>query len=221
MLRITVAGRGECCHLVRAASRHLITLVFVSLFALWPSGSHGDWLVTSEGEVIETRGPWHEKGASIVFTGANGVLSSLRSSAIDLEASRQLTRRGGPLENVEKTERSVKVERAQPVLVLKDGDVARYGGSSPTAAPQIVMYTTDWCPVCKRAKALLVELEADFVEKDVERDLVAAMEHRAKSQGRGGVPLLDYGGSFLRGFSESWIRRAVAHQRETRQAEQR
>jgi hypothetical protein len=50
-----------------------------------------DWLVTRQGARIETRGPWAEKGRLIVFTTADGKLSSLRTDEIDLEASRRAT----------------------------------------------------------------------------------------------------------------------------------
>lgn len=41
--------------------------------------------------------------------------------------------------------------------------------NKPTDAP-IRMYSTNWCPDCMRAKAVLRRLKVDFVEIDVDKD---------------------------------------------------
>lgn len=51
-----------------------------------------DWLVTRDGSRIETDGPWRVDDRLIVFKQKDGSLSSIRRSAIDLEASERLTR---------------------------------------------------------------------------------------------------------------------------------
>jgi hypothetical protein len=61
------------------------------LLAAGSGPAAADWLVTREGGRIETRGPWKEKGKLLVFTTADGALSSLRISEVDLEASRKAT----------------------------------------------------------------------------------------------------------------------------------
>ncbi|HYH45694.1 MAG TPA: hypothetical protein VEG34_08405 [Thermoanaerobaculia bacterium] len=50
-----------------------------------------DWLVTSEGARVETRGPWEVRGKLVVFTAPDGTLASVRLSTVDLEASRRVT----------------------------------------------------------------------------------------------------------------------------------
>lgn len=50
-----------------------------------------DILVTREGDRIETDGPWKVNGRQVVFTAANGRLSSMRLSQVDLEASEEAT----------------------------------------------------------------------------------------------------------------------------------
>lgn len=50
-----------------------------------------DWLVVREGGRIETRGGWKVQGKMVVFTRADGTLSSLRLSEVDLPASEQAT----------------------------------------------------------------------------------------------------------------------------------
>jgi len=48
--------------------------------------------------------------------------------------------------------------------------------------PAIVMYTTNWCPYCERARRLLTAKGAAFREIDVE----SAPEKRAEMQSRSG-----------------------------------
>jgi glutaredoxin 3 len=48
--------------------------------------------------------------------------------------------------------------------------------------PQVVMYATDWCPYCSRARALLESKGVTFKEIDV--DVVAGA--RAEMRARGG-----------------------------------
>jgi len=54
-----------------------------------PAGA--DWLVLRDGTRVETRGPWRVDGRLVVFTGADGTLSSLRDGDVDVAASRQAT----------------------------------------------------------------------------------------------------------------------------------
>ena len=83
-----------------------------------------DWLVTADGVVIETDGPWEVKGRIVVFTDAKGTLSSLRLNAIDLQASEATTANGGPATASPPPAAEPEPERP-PVLVLTNADVSR------------------------------------------------------------------------------------------------
>ena len=50
-----------------------------------------DWLVTREGDRIETVGPWRVESRLVVFKRPDGTFASMRLSEIDLEASERLT----------------------------------------------------------------------------------------------------------------------------------
>jgi hypothetical protein len=97
-------------------------LALCALSLLFAAGSPlaADWLVTRDGVEIETRGPWEEKGRLIVFTTADGTLSSMRASEFDLEASRALTEEKA---RAPKEEAPPPPARREPVLVLTDDDV--------------------------------------------------------------------------------------------------
>ncbi len=59
--------------------------------ALFAAPAAADWLVTRDGGRVETRGPWKTKGKLVVFTRADGQLSSLRLADVDLAASERAT----------------------------------------------------------------------------------------------------------------------------------
>jgi glutaredoxin len=90
------------------------------------------------------------------------------------------------------------------------------GQRSPTAlasiprAPRVVLYGTSWCGHCRKVRQLLQQLGTPFVEKNVERSESAFREFWRKGKGSRAVPLLDVGGTMVRGYHEDEIRRLVA-----------
>lgn len=53
--------------------------------------ARADWLVTKDGDRIETQGPWEQRGRLVVFTTAKGDLASMRATELDLDASQAAT----------------------------------------------------------------------------------------------------------------------------------
>lgn len=51
-----------------------------------------DWLVTRDGDRVETAGPWRVENRLVVFERPDGTFASMRLTEIDLEASERLTR---------------------------------------------------------------------------------------------------------------------------------
>jgi len=76
-----------------------------------------------------------------------------------------------------------------------------YGQTEVAAPPKIVMYATDWCPYCAKARAHFRKLGIDYVEHDIEK----SPEGRAEYQRLGGrgVPLILIGEQRMSGFSEA------------------
>lgn len=68
----------------------------------------------------------------------------------------------------------------------------------------IILYSTNWCGVCKKARRFMEEQGLAFVEKDIEADRNAARELQEKCERAkvplGGVPVIDVGGQLMRGF---------------------
>ena len=87
-------------------------------------------------------------------------------------------------------------------------------GTSTAAAPSdssrgVVLYTTSWCGVCKKAKRVLNSLGVRFVEKDIEGSKKAAEELASKCAAAGirpgGVPVIDVAGTLLQGLDETTL----------------
>ncbi len=75
-----------------------------------------------------------------------------------------------------------------------------------TAAPPVVMYTTDTCSFCDRAKDFLRAKKVPFVEKDVAKDFDAAME-MIRLSGQQGVPVTVADGEVILGFDQARLAR--------------
>lgn len=59
-----------------------------------------------------------------------------------------------------------------------------------TKPNQIVMYTTAWCPDCRRAKFFLKRKKIDFLEIDVNEDKKAAEFVKDLNNGNRSVPTI-------------------------------
>ncbi len=85
-----------------------------------------DELVTRDGQVIETRGPWEVRGKLVVFRLTDGTLASLRLDEADLEASEERAARETERRARQAREESMRPppEPPQAAIVLTDRDVA-------------------------------------------------------------------------------------------------
>ena len=95
--------------------------------------------------------------------------------------------------------------------------IDRAASASPESASAssggVVLYTTTWCGICKKAKAWLKAKNIAFTEKDVEKDHSATEELVAKCKAAhtrpSGVPVLDARGKILVGFDAASYERAL------------
>jgi glutaredoxin len=74
---------------------------------------------------------------------------------------------------------------------------------------QVVMYMTDWCPYCKKAKEYLKTAGVQVTEFDIEKDKVKKEEMLGKSGGSKLVPLIDVEGIIIRGYAPDDIKEAI------------
>ncbi len=97
--------------------RRALAACLLAAWAALPAAA--DWLVTADGQKVETAGPWKVQGKLVVFKRPNGTLSSIRLAEVDLEASRQATEEAARPAPPPPPPPPPK----KPVLVLTDADV--------------------------------------------------------------------------------------------------
>jgi glutaredoxin len=78
---------------------------------------------------------------------------------------------------------------------------------------QVIMYMTDWCPYCRKAREYLNSLGVNLTEYNVDRDKAREEERLRKAGGGTGVPVIDVEGIIIRGFNSDRIKEAVEKKR--------
>jgi len=77
-------------------------------------------------------------------------------------------------------------------------------GPKPGTASDVILYGTKWCGACAKAREYLRQRGIPYIEKDVEEDVAAQEELRAKARRAGirpdRVPVIDVRGTLLVGF---------------------
>ena len=184
----------------RIDAKLIIATAVLFLAVFGARGAAADWLVTIDGRLIETRGPWAVDGEILTYVDVDGAKRSLGVDDVDVEASKETTaiKTGRAYVPPERSER-VSFELTSPTAAARSGP-----------EPKIILYQTSWCGYCRKARQLLTKLDADFVAKDIEKNRQAAAEFRRKNGGRGGVPLIDFDGELVRGYNEKRIRKLAA-----------
>jgi glutaredoxin len=85
------------------------------------------------------------------------------------------------------------------------------GGQRDYGDIRVILYKTDWCPYCKKARSELNELGVALIEYDIERERDKYEEMLAK--GGSSVPFIDVEGIYVRGYIASAIKAAVDKRR--------
>lgn len=75
-------------------------------------------------------------------------------------------------------------------LRLSSGEVAKLCAAEGLPVARLLVYSSAWCPDCRRAKRVLDEAETSFEEVDIDRDATAEATVLARSGGRRVVPTL-------------------------------
>ncbi len=67
----------------------------------------------------------------------------------------------------------------------------------------VVMYSTQWCPFCQKARELFVEEGISYYEYDIEKSEEGSTQYHRL--GGGGVPVILINGEVLKGFNRSTV----------------
>ncbi len=70
---------------------------------------------------------------------------------------------------------------------------------------QVVMYATDWCPYCEKAREFMKDNGIAYHEYDIEKSREGREQY--DSLGGNGVPLMVVNGNVIHGFSAGRIRK--------------
>ena len=109
----------------------------------------------------------------------------------------------------------IKAEEAkgssEKAIDLREPVTFRSPGPRPYQDIQVVMYMTDWCGYCRKAREYLRSLGVNLVEYNIEKD--AAKREAMQKLGGRGVPLIDVEGIIIKGYSQEMIKNAVEKRR--------
>jgi glutaredoxin len=106
------------------------------------------------------------------------------------------------------------------VLTGMDPQAAAWVAKNPRpdlAAPEpdadVVMYCTNWCPGCRRARVYFQANTIPFAEVDITHDRTAAARVRGWANGNETTPTFNLRGQILVGFDEKKLDQALGIQR--------
>ncbi len=176
-----------------------------AVLLLWASPAGADWLITLEGKLIETQGPWTIEGETLAYTDLDGQAQSLPLDEVDLEASEETTalKAGKPYVPGQHTE-------------VRPSDPPADGPAKPTSKKnkkskkaKIILYSDAFCPNCAPARELLRDLGVDYVEKDIARSRRAYKEYSKKAGRGGGVPIIDVDGTIIFRYNPRIVRQRI------------
>jgi glutaredoxin len=104
----------------------------------------------------------------------------------------------------------VRVQKVQGVAPSPGTESASPKGK-PEQKIKVILYMTDWCGYCRKARELLQALDVELVEYNVEKNREKYQEFKTK--GGRGVPLIDVEGLIIKGYNADSIRSAVESKR--------
>lgn len=100
----------------------------------------------------------------------------------------------------------VSTDRAKEIM-LASATRSSGSGSGQSQREDVILYSATWCGYCTKARAHLDGEGIQYEIRDVDNDAISR-ELREKT-GRGGVPVLDFSGEILRGYSSGAYDKAI------------
>lgn len=73
---------------------------------------------------------------------------------------------------------------------------------------KVILYSTEWCPWCKKVREFFKANKIPFTDKDVEKFKKYADEMVKKSKQKG-IPVIDIDGKIIVGFKEGEMKKAL------------
>lgn len=108
----------------------------------------------------------------------------------------------------EEARRSWRVSEARAMEIQLAAQAATPNDSRGGAGGEdVILYSATWCGYCTKARAHLDEAGVRYDLRDV--DIPAIGQELREKTGRGGVPVLDFSGEILRGYSRDHYDRVI------------
>jgi len=96
---------------------------------------------------------------------------------------------------------SAKAEQVEVIINSVEGPATVSNVDTGYSGSSVVMYSTEWCGVCKKAKQYMSDNGIKYKEYDIEKNSNA--KRKFKRLGGRGVPLIVVGKQTMSGFSAS------------------
>ena len=104
----------------------------------------------------------------------------------------------------EKTE-ELKLEVNTYTHVTFESSTVDIGLNRKTGSKKVVMYSTEWCGYCEKARRYFKKSKIRFTEYDIEKN--AKAKRRYDKMGAKGIPVILVGKKRMNGFSEKGFKR--------------
>jgi len=100
-----------------------------------------------------------------------------------------------------------KEETSERAIDLRQPADRQLEGARSNRDIQVIMYMTDWCGYCRKAREYLHSLGVNLIEYDIEKD--KGKREEMHKRGGKGVPLIDVEGILIKGYSPDLIKGAI------------
>jgi len=100
----------------------------------------------------------------------------------------------------------VSTERTAEIMLANASTISNAGEARPQRE-DVILYFATWCGYCTKARAHLDGEGIQYELRNVDNDAVA--RELIEKTGRGGIPVLDFSGEILRGYSSGAYDKAI------------
>jgi glutaredoxin len=176
-------------HCLNAWAESLGGITYPLLADFWPHG-----------QIAQKFGVLRDDGKSeraIFIIDRTGVVRYVDVHDIDLQPDNEVL--FAELAEIEGVE--VPQERIPTPAVPAAPQTAPEPAAAAEGEPAVIMYCTDWCPACRRARAYLKINNIPFKEINIARDREAAARVRSWTGGVESTPTFDVRGSIVINFN--------------------
>lgn len=161
----------------------------------------GKVILTWSGEIANNSANASTLSATIVLYDAkNEIVAKFESPSVNVERFKKIKHkatfeiRKSDWEKVDSIDSSAQLSKKTPI--------------NGKRILEIELFSVDWCPHCKKAKAFLDKLGYSYMEYDVEHDEEANKRMR-KLNPQGSIPVAVIEGTVIIGFSEAAYKKAL------------